>query len=227
MNSSFIKISIVVFGAIFLALAIVYDVHKLINLEKIQSISESLSVMIDANPIKSFFIAFVMMTLIYCLPLPIAALLSLTAGFLFNFSVGLLLVLSSALVAASITFLVSRFLARDWIAEKFATYMQIVDQEIATHGFLYALGIRLVPGIPFIALNATLGITKLPLPAFYISTILGMIPISAILVNAGKQLNSISSINDVLTPNILLSLLLLACFPFVIRLGKSLLMKNK
>jgi len=80
--------------------------------------------------------------------------MSIAAGFMFNFTTGLLLVLISSLIAASITFLVARYIARDWIKEKFAKYMTAVDGEVEAHGFSNALGIRMIPGIPFIALNS-------------------------------------------------------------------------
>ena len=126
--------------------------------------------------------------------------------------------LSTSLIAATITFLIARYIARDWIAKKFSKYMQKIDQEMGDNGFFYALSLRMVPGIPFIALNGSLGVTSLTLRTFVVSSLLGMIPISSILVNAGSQLNQIQSMGDVLTPQILISLLLLASFPLIVRL---------
>ena len=226
MKPILLKLGLIVLAVVLLVLAFIFDLHTLLTLSKLQSLSTSLRDFVDANPTGSFFIAFGLMVLVYSLPLPAAALMSLTAGYVFNFSIGLLLVLSSSLLAAAMTFLVSRYIARDWLAEKFARYMDVIDREIEAHGFLYALGIRMVPGIPFIALNSTLGITKLRLNAFCLSTFLGSIPISAILVNAGKQLNSIQSMSDILTPKLILSLLLLASFPIIVRFIKSTVIKK-
>ena len=226
MNSTLLKLGVIALAIIMLVLAFIFDLHTLLTLSNLQSTSASLKNFVDANPIRSFFIAFGIMVFIYSLPLPAAALMSLTAGYVFNFSIGLLLVLSSSLLAAAMTFLVSRYIARDWLAEKFARYMDIIDREIEAHGFLYALGIRMVPGIPFIALNSTLGITKLRLSAFCLSTFLGTVPISAILVNAGGQFNNIQSMSDILTPKLILSLLLLASFPIIVRIIKSFVVKK-
>ena len=226
MNSTLLKLGVIALAIIMLVLAFIFDLHTLLTLSNLQSTSASLKNFVDANPIRSFFIAFGIMVFIYSLPLPAAALMSLTAGYVFNFSIGLLLVLSSSLLAAAMTFLVSRYIARDWLAEKFARYMDVIDREIEAHGFLYALGIRMVPGIPFIALNSTLGITKLRLSAFCLSTFLGTVPISAILVNAGGQFNNIQSMSDILTPKLILSLLLLASFPIIVRIIKSFVVKK-
>lgn len=226
MKPTVIKLVLITLASLMLVLAYIFDLHTLLTLNNLQSISVSLRDFVDANPKASFFIAFGIMFFVYSLPLPAAALMSLTAGYVFNFSTGLLLVLTSSLMAATITFLISRYIARDWLAEKFARYMDVVDREIEAHGLLYALGIRMVPGIPFIALNSTFGITKLPLTAFCLSTFLGMIPISSILVNAGKQLNSIQSMGDILTPKLILSLLLLASFPIIVRIIKSFVVKK-
>lgn len=226
MKSNIIKIGFVILAIAIVVIAYIYDLHKLLTLANVQDMSATLSEFVNNNPVKSFIMAFFIMVFIYSMPLPAAALTSLAAGYIFNFSAGIILVLSSSLVAATLTFLIARYVARDWIAEKFSRYMDVVDKEIAAHGFLYALGIRMVPGIPFIALNSTLGITRLTVSAFCLSTFLGMIPVSAILVNAGKQLNSIESMSDILTPNLLLSLLLLASFPFIVRVAKSLLINR-
>ena len=197
--------------------AYINGLHEMLTLSNLQSISTSLKDYVNTNPLSSFFIAFGIMVFVYSLPLPAAALMSLTAGYVFNFSTGLVLVLSSSLIAATITFLIARYIARDWIAKKFDRYMTKIDQEMDENGFFYALSIRMIPGIPFIALNSSLGITKLHLKAFVLSTIIGMAPISAVLVNAGSQFNELDSIRDVLTPNIIISLLLLASFPLIVR----------
>ena len=164
------------------------------------------------------------MFVVYSLPLPAAALMSLTAGFVFNFSTGLMLVLTSSILAATVTFVIARYIARDWLFQRFSKQMELIEQEISTHGFLYALSIRMVPGIPFILLNAGLGLTGLNLKQFITSTIIGMLPISAVLVNAGRQFKEIHSVSDILTSNILIALLLLAIVPIIIRfiIGKAL-----
>ncbi len=218
-------------GLIILAIGVVVaaylnGLHEMLSLAHLQSISATLKDYVDNNPLGSFFIAFGVMVFVYSLPLPAAALMSLTAGFVFNFGIGLILVLSTSLIAATITFLIARYIARDWIAEKFAQYMQKFDKEMDSNGFFYALSLRMIPGIPFIALNASFGITALSLKAFVLSTIIGMAPISAILVNAGSQFNQIEKVGDVLTPQIFISLLLLASFPLIVRFLSKKLMKK-
>lgn len=226
LNSNTKKLLLLCLAVLVMAGIFLSGLHKTLTLSGLQSISGSLHAYVSVNPLQSIAVAFVAMAFIYMLPLPTAALVSMTAGFVFNFKTGLLLVLFSSLLAACITFIIARYIARDWIQEKFARYMSMIDSEIEAHGFLYALGIRMVPGIPFIALNSSLGITPLSLKAFSLSTILGMIPISAVLVNAGSQLNTIQSVADIMTPKLLISLLLLASFPFIVRLLKSLIIKK-
>ncbi len=221
------KIGLIILAIGVIVIAYINGLHEMLSLDHLQSISASLKDYVDNNPLSSFFIAFGVMVFVYSLPLPAAALMSLTAGFVFNFEIGLLLVLSTSLIAATLTFLIARYIARDWIAEKFAQYMQKFDQEMDSNGFFYALSLRMVPGIPFIALNASFGITALSLKAFVLSTIFGMAPISAILVNAGSQFNQIKSVSDVLTPQIFMSLLLLASFPLIVRFLSNKLLNKK
>jgi uncharacterized membrane protein YdjX (TVP38/TMEM64 family) len=226
-NKTTIKIGIILVAIIAMIIAYVSDLHKLLTLSELQAISSSLQSYVLENPFNSVLIAFSSMVVIYMLPLPAAALLALITGYLFEFKTGFLLVSFSSIIAATFTFLIARYIARDWITEKFSSYMSKMDKEMYDNGFIYALSIRMVPGIPFIALNSTLGITTLKLKDFILSTFIGMIPISAVLVNAGNQFNSIKSIKDILTPNILISLLLIAAMPVVVRLLVSALSKQK
>ena len=226
-TQSKVKICILLLAIIFVIALYFNGIHKKLSLSELQAISSVLQTYVHENPFYSILLAFISMTVIYMIPLPAAALLSLVAGYLFEFKVGLILVSISSLISATLIFLIARYIAREWIAKKFTTYISKMDREMYNNGFIYALSIRMVPGIPFVALNSTLGITTLKLKDFILSTFLGMIPISAVLVNAGNQFNDIKTIEDVLTPDILISLLLIAAMPMIIRYSISFMTKQK
>lgn len=213
-----IKITITLTAITVLVVVYLSGLHKLLTLSELQSASSTLQTYVLENSSLNIMLPFFIIIIIYMLPLPTAALMSLFAGYLFEFKIGLLLVSLSSIIAATLTFLIARYIARNWVATKFSSYMNIMDKEMYDDGFIYSLSIRMVPGIPFIALNSILGITTLKLKDFVISTLIGMLPISAILVNAGSQFNNIQSVKEILTPNIIISLLLLAAIPMVVRL---------
>ena len=76
---------------------------------------------------------------------------------------------------------------------------------------------RLLPGIPFFITNAVLGLTTIKSSTFYVSTQIGMLIMLSILVNAGSNLAKVESLEDILSPGMMLSLALLALFPVVVR----------
>ena len=55
---------------------------------------------------------------------------------------------------------------------------------------------------------------------FYFVSQLGMLPGTIVYVNAGVQLSGLESVDQVMTPSIIISLLLVALFPYI--MGKIL-----
>jgi len=73
--------------------------------------------------------------------------------------------------------------------------------------------------IPFWLLNLLVGMTSMRASVFFVATLCGMIPITLILVYTGSQLGDIEtfSMASIFTPGLILSLCLLAAFPFLAR----------
>ena len=76
---------------------------------------------------------------------------------------------------------------------------------------------RLIPIIPFFLINLLMGLTKMPLRTFYWVSQLGMLPGTAVYVNAGNQLAKIDSLSSILSPGLILSFALLGIFPLAVK----------
>jgi len=63
--------------------------------------------------------------------------------------------------------------------------------------------------------NLLMALTPISARTYYIVSQIGMLPATFIFVNAGTELAKISSVDDILSIPLLLSLLLLACLPFI------------
>lgn len=159
-----------------------------------------------------FVVLFCFYVFIYALPTPLGTLLSVSAGYVFGFGVGLVFVIMATISAALITFACSRKLGRTWLNNRYGRHLARFHDEIEQAGFWYAIGLRLVPGIPFFILNAALALSVLGKRTFVISTMLGMLPVSAILVNAGNRLGELQELSDIFTLPMIFSLLLVAVF---------------
>ena len=162
-----------------------------------------------------FFAAYVTVT---ALSLPFAVWMTLAAGALFGFWLGLLLVSIAATLGATLAFLTARYLLRDVVRQKFAAQMAVVDAGMARDGALYLFTLRLIPAMPFFVVNLVMGLTRIPTRAYVIASFLGMLAGTMVFVNAGTQLATLSEISDILSFNILMSFAVLAMFPWLARM---------
>lgn len=158
--------------------------------------------------------------LIISLSLPLAMLLSLLAGALFGTFVGTVLVVAAATLGATLAFVLVRFFFCGLVTRHFGHQLAAVNRELAGHGFRDLLLIRLVPLVPFGLINVAAALTHVRVRDFALATLLGIIPLTIIYVNAGTHLATITSADQVLSFDILLALslfVLAAAAPFFIR----------
>ncbi len=115
-----------------------------------------------------------------------ASILTLGAGFAFGMVWGSVYVLTAALISASVTFLISRHLARDWIGRRLATHpkFRALDEAVAREGWKIVALVRLAPVFPFAITNYAFGLTRVP-HLHYLLASLTMIPSTLMYVYFG------------------------------------------
>lgn len=150
--------------------------------------------------------------------LPIAALMAVVAGALFGFWKGVPIASFAAALAATLAFLLSRFILHDTIQRHFGERLTAVNAGIAKDGAFYLFSMRLVPVIPFFMINLVMGLSPIKTRTFYWVTQLGMLAGILVYVNAGTQLAEVYSLSDVFSPALIGSLALLGVLPL---LGKK------
>jgi uncharacterized membrane protein YdjX (TVP38/TMEM64 family) len=112
--------------------------------------------------------------------------LTLAGGVLFGPVLGVVYTTIGATIGASIAFLVSRYLARDWVAAKIVgTKLAHLDEKVVQHGWKIVAFTRLI-GVPYILLNYAFGLTRIPLVPYTLATCFAMLPwtIGLILVSS-------------------------------------------
>jgi uncharacterized membrane protein YdjX (TVP38/TMEM64 family) len=87
--------------------------------------------------------------------------------------------------------------------------------------------LRLIPLIPFEAINFTMGVSSMPLRTFYWVSQAGMLPAAIVFVNAGRELSRIESASDILSPALIISFTLIAIFPFAAKKTLTLYRRRK
>ena len=118
-------------------------------------------------------------------------------------------------LGATISFLVARFLLRDWVEKKFGKNLAPINQGVARDGAFYLFTLRLVPAFPFFIVNLVMGLTKIRVWIFAVVSQLGMLAGTFVFVNAGRELSKLDSLQGILSPELLISFTLLGIFPLI------------
>lgn len=194
-----------------------FDLGQYLSLDAFKAQQAQIVAAKDANPllyIGGFFLLYVAVT---GLSLPGAAIMSLVAGALFGLVTGVIIVSFASSIGATLAFLSSRFLLRDWVASKFGERMQAIDDGLARDGAFYLFTLRLIPLFPFFVVNLVMGLTRIKVPTFYAVSQIGMLPATIVFVNAGTQISQIKSTAGLLSPTLIGSFVLLGIFPWIAR----------
>lgn len=147
------------------------------------------------------------------LSLPGAAVLSLAGGGLFGLVVGTVVVSFASTIGATLACLVSRFLLREWVQNRFGDRLAAINNGIEKEGAFYLFSLRLVPIFPFFVINLLMGLTRMRLFTFFWVSQVGMFAGTIVYVNAGKELAKIDSISGIMSPGVLISFVILGLFP--------------
>jgi pyruvate/2-oxoglutarate dehydrogenase complex dihydrolipoamide dehydrogenase (E3) component/uncharacterized membrane protein YdjX (TVP38/TMEM64 family) len=191
------------------------DLGQYLTLESLKARQADLAALLAGRPllvIGGFFLIYVAVT---ALSLPGAAIMTLAAGAIFGLWQGTLIVSFASAIGASLAFLSSRYLLRDWVKARFGKRVGAIDRGIEKDGAFYLLTLRLIPAFPFFLINLAMGLTAMRLVTFYLVSQIGMLLGTLVFVNAGTQLAAIESTSDILSPGLIGSFVLLGIFPLI------------
>ena len=194
-----------------------FDLGQYLQFEVLQQRIGELRDWYTQNPLLAGVIYFAVYVGVTALSVPGAAIMTLAGGALFGFWYALLLVSFASSMGATLAFLVSRVLLRDWVQGKFERQLRAVNAGFAKDGSFYLFSLRLVPLFPFFAINLLMGLLPIATWRYYWVSQLGMLPATAVYVNAGTQLGMLQSAAGIISAPLLGSFVLLALFPFLAR----------
>jgi uncharacterized membrane protein YdjX (TVP38/TMEM64 family) len=161
------------------------------------------------------------------LGLPVSIPLSLLGGSIFGFWAGIIMISFASTIGATLACLVSRYLFRDWVQRAFSGKLAAINRGIEEEGPFYLFSLRLIPLIPFEAINFAMGVTPMPIRTFYLVSQAGMLPATIVFVNAGRELSRIESAAGILSPALVISFTLIAIFPFAAKKALALYRRRK
>lgn len=206
-----------ILGLILLATIIFLGVNfgQYLTLENAKAQQEALNTFISENFVfaaATYFFAYIAIT---AFSIPGAAVVTLLGAALFGFWTSLLLVSFASTIGATIAFLSSRYLLREWVQSKFGNKLGAINQGVEKDGAFYLFSLRLIPVFPFFLINLLMGLTPMTIARFYLTSQIGMLPGTAVYLNAGTQLATIDSLSGIVSPTVLASFALLGLFPII------------
>jgi uncharacterized membrane protein YdjX (TVP38/TMEM64 family) len=141
----------------------------------------------------ALFVAVYVLAAVLVVP---GSILTLAAGFVFGLPLGVALTSAGSVLGAAAAFLVGRFLARDWVERRIASWprFQALDAATRHDGFAIVLLARLSPLIPYNVLNYFLGLTAARFRDYLLATWIGMLPATVLYVYAGSLAKSVTTL---------------------------------
>lgn len=153
--------------------------------------------------------------------------LTLVGGALFGPVLGTFYNLTGATIGATLAFLVSRYLASDWVEKKTHGRLKQLKQGVESEGWRFVAFVRLVPLFPFNLLNYALGLTRIKLSHYSIASYLFMLPGTIAYTYLGYAGREAFTGSEGFIQKGLLALALLAILTFLPRLVRNLCSNRK
>jgi len=178
-----LAVIVVLVGAFF-----AFGGQRYLTLEALRAHQEAAQRAFLSHPWQSalaYFLAYVAVT---GLSLPGAAVLTLFGGAVFGLLWATVIVSFASSIGATLAFLASRFLLRDWVQGRFGDKLKPINDGVAREGAFYLFALRLVPAFPFFVINLVMGLTPIRAWTFYWVSQLGMLAGTIVYVYAGTQL---------------------------------------
>jgi len=213
------KVLLLIIFLSLIALFFALDLQQVFNLEYFQTQRDDILAYTAENFWLSSAAYFFLYITVAALSLPAAAILTIAGGAVFGFTWGLAMVSFASSIGATLAFLLSRTLLRDWVQARFGQYLRAINEGIERDGVFYLFTLRLIPVFPFFLVNVLMALTPISMASFYIVSQLGMLFGTALYVNVGAELGLATTLPDVLNVGVIRAIVVLAIFPWLAKAG--------
>ena len=147
------------------------------------------------------------------------------SGFLFGPYLGTGVAVIGATAGATIIFLAARYAFADWVREKFPGYVKKLQDGFSRDAFTYVVILRLIPVLPFFGINIATALLNVPVRAYALGTLVGVIPGAYVYATVGATIKraadtGVPSFGSLLTPELIFAMVafaVLAVLPVVYR----------
>lgn len=194
----------------------IFDLGRYFSLGFLKESQASFQALFAENPLQVVLVFFAIYVAVTALSLPGATIMTLAAGALFGLVLGTAVVSLASTVGATLAMLVARYLLRDSIQARFGKRLDDINKGIEKEGAFYLFTLRLIPLMPFFAVNLLMGLTRIRTWTYFWVSLLGMFAGTVVFVNAGTQVAKIDSLQSIASPALIGSFVLLGVLPLII-----------
>lgn len=215
MKKNFSKIGLILVIVIVITLVKYFNIESYFTLDFIKENQAHFLKFYEENKITTILSYMIIYITTTALSIPGATILTLAGGGIFGLLNGTIIVSFASTIGATLAFLASRFLLKDFVQNRFQEKLKQINEGIEKEGAFYLFTLRLLPIFPFFLINLVMGLTPLSAIKFFLVSQIGMLLGTIVYVNAGVELAKIDSLSGILSPNLVIAFSLLGLIPII------------
>jgi uncharacterized membrane protein YdjX (TVP38/TMEM64 family) len=169
----FLPLLVIVAG---LGAAIALGLHKQLSFETLRAQRETLTAFVAAQPVAAVAIFLGVYIAFTALMIPGALWITIAGGFLFGLAGGSAATAVGATLGATLLFLVARTSLGEPLRRRAGPFLKKLEAGFQENPFSYMLTLRFLPVVPFPVANIAPAVLGAKLPAYVITTALGILP---------------------------------------------------
>ena len=170
------------------------------------------------HPFRIEMVFFSFYIIITSLSLPLALILGLLSGMIFDSITAIFLVSFASAIGATFAFLLSRYLFRDYLKNKYHNQYLKINNGIEKNSSYYIFALRMCVIFPFFIINLLLGLTTISAIKYYVVSQIGMLPATIIIVSLGNEIAGALTSNVSIDLNLILLLTVFGLLPLLSRI---------
>ena len=178
---------------------------------------ENIKIFITQSPQLSKLYYFLFYILFTSLSLPVAGLMGLLAGMIFNVIDAIILVSFASSIGGLLSFWLSRYLLRDYLRKKYSEHYLQINKGFIKNGGSYLFALRMCMIFPYFIVNSLVGLTTIKSWLYYIVSQIGMLPGTIIIIIIGSKLGEAFTTGVNIDLQTILLLTVLGILPIVSR----------
>lgn len=216
-----------------LAVFYAFDLGRYLDFDALRENREMLLELTETHRVAAALAFAGLYIVVIAFSLPGGAFLTITGGFLFGPLLGACYVVLAATIGATILFLVAKTTLGDALRQRAGPWLKKMEAGFQENAFNYLLVLRLIPLFPFFVVNLVPAFLGVTLRTYFLATLIGIIPGTAVYAQVGAGLGSIFdsgesfTVSGILTTDILLALCGLALLSLAPILYKKLRSKRQ